>query len=89
MAFICHVEVYALRFRDLAIGCTSTRFAAGIVAECTRRWRSRTGAVRAESVKVGSVVYVQDLWEVLSSERFVMTVVSFEPETFVYCCDGL
>jgi hypothetical protein len=68
---------------------TSTRFAAGIVVECARRWRSRTGAVRAESVKVGSVAYVQDLWEVLSSERFVMTVVSFKPETFVYCCDGL
>ena len=38
-----------------SIGCTSTRFAACIVAECTRRWRSRNGSGRADFVKVGSV----------------------------------
>ncbi len=93
MVFICHVEVYALRFRDLVYRmhqyafCSVHRrgmFTALEIAEWGRAHR-----IRNSRIGVCDGAYVRDLWEVLSSERLVMTVVSFKPESFVYCCDGL
>ena len=78
-----------------SIGSISTRLAARIVAACylyrgvRRRWRSRNGAVRTEFAKAGSVSAMAPFWTIsrifgncLSSERCVMTLVSFKPESF-------
>ena len=75
------VEVYALRFRDLVYRmhqyafCSVHRrgmYTALRIAEWGRARRFRKSRI---GVCDGAILdYVQDLWEVLSSERFVITL---------------
>ena len=83
------VEGYALRFRDLVYRmhqyafCSVHRrgmYTALGIAEWGRARRFRKSRI---GVCDGAILdCIQDLWEVLSSERFVMTLVSFKPESF-------
>ena len=86
MVFICHVVVYTLRFRDLVYRmhqyafCSVHRRGMFTALEIAEWGRARR--IRKSRIGVCDGAYVQDLWEVLSSERFVMTLVSFRPEYF-------